>query len=241
MLDAAGKALSQMFSPQFRSVLWKSIGLALLLIALIGIGLQRVFAWLAANGGVWAEGTMGSAAHWPVTGIVWLLSILASLGIIAGAIFLMPAVTAFVASFFVDEIAEQVERAHYADDPPGRALPFLRALIEGTKTALLAIGVYVCAIPFLFFAGAGLIILFLATSYLLGREYFELAAMRFRTPHDAKALRKSNAAYIFLAGMVIAVFVSIPLINLATPIFAMAYMVHIHKRLTGKRIELIEN
>jgi CysZ protein len=39
---------------------------------------------------------------------------------------------------------------------------------------------------------------------------------------------------------VIAVFVSIPLVNLATPIFAMAYMVHIHKRMTGARMELIE-
>jgi uncharacterized protein involved in cysteine biosynthesis len=90
------------------------------------------------------------------------------------------------------------------------------------------------------FAGIGVIILFLANSYLLGREYFELAAMRFRPPQDAKALRKSNAAYIFLAGMVIAVFVSIPLVNLATPIFAMAYMVHIHKRMMSKRVELIE-
>ena len=40
--------------------------------------------------------------------------------------------------------------------------------------------------------------------------------------------------------MVIAVFVSIPLVNLATPIFAMAYMVHIHKRMSGPRVELIE-
>ncbi len=85
-----------------------------------------------------------------------------------------------------------------------------------------------------------MVILFLANAYLLGREYFELAAMRFRTPHDAKALRKANAAYVFLAGMAIAVFVAIPLVNLATPIFAMAYMVHIHKRMTGARVELIE-
>jgi CysZ protein len=34
--------------------------------------------------------------------------------------------------------------------------------------------------------------------------------------------------------------VSIPLFNLATPIFAMAYMVHIHKRMGGPRAELIE-
>ena len=96
--------------------------------------------------------------------------------------------------------------------------------------------VYLCALPFMFFAGLGVIILFLANSYLLGREYFELAAMRFRPPHEAKAMRKTNAAYIFLAGMVIAVFVSIPLVNLATPIFAMAFMVHIHKRMSGKRV-----
>ncbi len=238
MFDAAAKALTQMFSPQFRSVLWKSIGLALLMIVLIGIGLQRVFAWLAANGGVWAEGTIGSAAHGPVTFLVWLLSILASLGIILGAVFLMPAVTAFVASFFVDEIAEQVERTHYAGEAAGRALPFLRAIMEGGKTALLAVGVYICAIPFLFVAGAGLVILYFAASYLLGREYFELAAMRFRSVAEAKAFRKANQTAVFMAGMLIGAFVSIPILNLATPLFGMALMVHMHKKLS-RRTELI--
>jgi CysZ protein len=64
--------------------------------------------------------------------------------------------------------------------------------------------------------------------------------MRFRPPHEAKSMRKANAAYVFLAGMVIAAFVSIPIINLATPIFAMAFMVHLHKKLAGARIELVE-
>jgi uncharacterized protein involved in cysteine biosynthesis len=74
---------------------------------------------------------------------------------------------------------------------------------------------------------------------LLGRQYFEFAAMRFRPPAEAKALRKTHATYIFVAGMAIAVFVSIPLVNLATPVFAMAYMVHIHKRMSGVRAELV--
>ena len=47
MFDAAIKALTQMFSPPFRRVLLKSIGLALILIVLIGIGLNRLFSWLA--------------------------------------------------------------------------------------------------------------------------------------------------------------------------------------------------
>jgi uncharacterized protein involved in cysteine biosynthesis len=53
-------------------------------------------------------------------------------------------------------------------------------------------------------------------------------------------MRKTNAAYLFTAGMFIAAFVSIPIMNLATPIFAMAFMVHVHKKLSGARAELIE-
>ncbi len=240
MIDAAITALSQLFTRPLRAVLMKAVGLALLLIVIIGIVLNRIFSALAASGATWAEQTSGMAPHAAWATLAWVLSIMAGLGIVTGALFLMPAVTAFVGSFFVDEVADAVERDTYPAEPPGHALPFWRALIEGVQFALLALVVYLCALPFVFFAGLGVVILFLANSYLLGREYFELAAMRFRTPHDAKAMRKTNAAYIFLAGMVIAVFVSIPLVNLATPIFAMAYMVHIHKRMSGKRVELIE-
>ena len=240
MLDAAFKALSQLFSQPLRAVLMKAVGLALLLIVIIGIVFNRIFAALAVGGATWAEQATGVASHAVWASFAWVLSIMASLGIVTGALFLMPTITAFVGSFFVDEVAEAVERESYPAESPGKPLPLFRALIEGVKIALLALIVYLGALPFIFFAGIGVIVLFLANAYLLGREYFELAAMRFRTPHEAKALRKHNAPYIFLAGMVIAVFVSIPVVNLATPIFAMAYMVHIHKRMSGARAELIE-
>jgi CysZ protein len=240
MIDAAVKALAQLFSQPLRRVLLKAIGLALLLIIIIGVVLNRIFSALAENGANWAEQSSGFAPHAAWTSLAWVLSIMAGLGIVTGALFLMPAVTAFVGSFFVDEVANVVEHEHYPAEPLGRALPFFRALIEGVKTALLALVIYLCALPFVFFAGLGVLILFLANSYLLGREYFELAAMRFNAPDKAKALRKQNATYVFLAGMAIAVFVSIPIVNLATPIFAMTYMVHIHKRIAGRKVELIE-
>ncbi len=239
MLDAAIKALAQMFTAPMRGVLLKAVALALVLIVVIGIGLERLFSALAESGAGWAEATYGFAPHAAWQALVWVLSFMAGLGILTGALFLMPAVTAFVGSFFVDEIAEAVEREHYPAEPQGRALPFVRALVEGVKFALLALIVYACALPFLLLAGFGLVILFLANSYLLGREYFELAAMRFRRPDEAKTLRKQHAAYVFFAGMSIALFVSIPIVNLATPIFAMAFMVHVHKGLS-KRAELIE-
>jgi uncharacterized protein involved in cysteine biosynthesis len=236
MFDAAIKALTQMFSPPFRRVLLKSIGLGLLLIVLTGIGLNRLFSWMAASGATWAEASVGAHTLWQI--LAWVLSIAATLGIITGALFLMPAVTAFVGSFFVDEIADEVEKTHYPMEPAGTALPLIRAMIEGINTALLAVLVYLCAVPFLFVAGLGLVIMFLANAYLLSREYFLLAAMRFRPPAEAKAMRRTFRTQIFLAGLLIAMFVAIPVVNLATPLFAMAMMVHLHKRLSQRRIEV---
>jgi uncharacterized protein involved in cysteine biosynthesis len=152
----------------------------------------------------------------------------------------MPAITSLVASVFVDDVADHVEREHYPAERPGDALPLGIAIPEGIKTASLTILVYLIALPFVLFAGAGFLIFFFATAWLLGREYFELAAMRFRSPAEAKAMRKDNAATVFTAGLFIAAFVSIPIVNLATPLFGMAFMVHMHKRLSGPRPELIE-
>jgi len=233
MFGDAIEAITQMFSPPLRAVLWKSIGLALALIVLVAVGLDRLIVRLVGSGSASVETTFGPNAHLPVEAIAWLLSVAAGLGIAVGGILLMPAVTAIVASFFADQIAEEVERECYPADPPGVALPLWLALLEGGKTALLAILVYLCAAPFLLFAGLGMVIFFLATAWLLGRAYFELAAMRFRPPAAAKALRRHNATTVYIAGLFIAAFVSIPIVNLATPLFAMAFMVHVHKHIAA--------
>ncbi|WP_024511782.1 sulfate transporter family protein [Bradyrhizobium sp. ARR65] len=240
MIDAAVKALAQMLSPPMRSILWRSIGLALVLISVLAIGLQRLLSWLATSGESWAEAALGPGAHTPLYVLAWVVSVAAGLGIVFGAILLMPAITSLVASLFVDEIADHVEREYYPAERPGTALPFGLAMQEGIKAALLSILVYLIALPFVFVAGVGFIAFFIATAWLLGREYFELAAMRFRPPEEAKAMRRDNAAVIFTAGLIIAAFVSIPIVNLATPLFGMAFMVHMHKRLSGSRPELIE-
>ncbi len=235
MFDDAIKALTQMFSPPLRALLWKSIGLALALVVIFAIAIDRLIIWLIGTGSAAVENGLGPHAHLPANAIAWLLSIAAGLGVIVGGVLLMPAVTALVASFFADQIADEVERACYPADPPGAALPPWRAILEGGKTALLAVVVYICAVPFLLFAGVGAVLFFLATAWLLGREYFELAAMRFQPPDEAKALRRRNAAAVYGGGLLIAAFVSIPIVNLATPLFAMALMVHMHKRLARRK------
>jgi CysZ protein len=80
--------------------------------------------------------------------------------------------------------------------------------------------------------GINAIIFLIANGYLLGREYFELAALRFRPKSEVKALRRRHGGRVFLAGLVIAGLVAIPIINLLTPLFATALMVHLHKSIS---------
>src|SRR6201990_2866164 len=239
MIDAAVKAISQMLSPPMRSILWRSIALALVLITVLAVGLQRLLSWFATYGEGWAEAVLGPGFPTPANAIAWVISIAAGLGVVLGGIFLMPAISSLVASFFVDDVGDLVEREHYPAERPGVALPLGLAMTEGIKTALLTIVVYLVALPFVLVAGAGFLVFFIAPAWLLGKQYFELAAMRFRSPAEAKAMRKYHAATVFTAGLFIAAFVSIPIVNLATPVFAMAVMVHMHKRLSGPDVASI--
>ncbi len=241
MIEAAYRALTQMFTPPLRAVLLKSVGLALAIVVVLVIALQRLLSWLTGEGTQWAQGALGPAAYDPLNWLSWFVAIALGFGLIVGAVMLMPAVTALVASFFSDEIAEIVERQYYPADRPGTALSISRGLIEGVKTAGLALLIYLIAAPFLLLAGFGAIIFFVATAYLLGREYFYLAAMRFHSVPAARMLRRRHRGSVFAAGMFIAAFAMIPIVNLATPLFGTAFMVHFHKRLAGgPRREVIE-
>jgi uncharacterized protein involved in cysteine biosynthesis len=238
MLNDAAKAFAQIFTPQLRAILWKSIGLALVLVVVVAIALQRGMLWLLNWGEVAAQSALGGFQT-PLTIMVWVLTILTGIGIAAGSIFLMPAITSLVASVFVDDVADVVERQSYPNEEPGTALPLMRSVLEGGRAALLSLVVYAVALPFLLFAGFGFVIFFVATAWLLGREYFELAAMRFRPIDEARAMRKAHAGEVFVAGLLIAVLVSIPIVNFITPVFAMAFMVHLHKRLSGPRPQVL--
>src|ERR1700738_243958 len=118
MLDAAVKALTQILSPPMRSILWRSIALALVLITVLAIGLQRLLSWLATSGEGWGEAMLGPNFQPPLNVLSWIVSVAAGFGVVFGAVFLMPAITSLVASFFVDDVAAHVEREHYPRGAP---------------------------------------------------------------------------------------------------------------------------
>ena len=236
MLDAAIKAITQMFSPPLRAVLWRSVRLALAADRRRRLSVRTVLIGLIEHRQRLGRDHARAARTTPAHAIAWLLSIAASLGIMVGSIFLMPAVTALVASFFADQIGDEVEHEYYPADPPGMALPMALAVVEGCRRRCWRLLVYLCAVPLLLFAGFGAVIFFLATAWHAEPGIFRAgrhavpAARRGQGAAQAATPRRS-----IIGGLFIAAFVSIPIVNLATPLFAMAFMVHLHKRLTAAK------
>lgn len=235
ILTAALNALYRLPTPEFRSVLWKSLGLTFLALIALWALLRQFFFWLAWP---WLTGflpTMPSSIDaW--TGWFGLFTAIAAGFILALLLaFLIAPVTALVAGLFLDDVAEVVEREDYSDEPSGTPMPIGRSLVYSLKFLCVVVLGNILALLMLLIPGVNLIAFFIVNGYLLGREFFEFAAMRYRGEDGAKAFREKHRVTVFLAGLVIAAFLAIPLLNLLTPLFAAAMMVHLHKALSGKR------
>ena len=165
---------------------------------------------------------------------------MAGFGLAAGAIFVMPAVTAFVASFFSDEIAAEVEHSHYPADPPGMPVSVWTAVFEGLKTGLLTLLVYLLAMPLLLFAGFGFLGFFVANATCSAGN-ISCSPRCASTPSRRRRRCASAIRHDLPRRLFIAVFVSIPILDPATPLFGMAFMTHMHKKIAGPRRELIKH
>lgn len=219
IFNSASKALFQLFSPSFRTILWKSLGLTIAL--LIGIWLAFDMAYSA------FLLPMIGVGSWMASIVSWLLGA----GLVLGLGFLIAPVTSIFGGFFIDDIAAAVEQKHYPNYIAGRPLEASKAALLSLKFTLLVISTNLLALLLLLVPGINLMVFFVANGYLLGREYFQFASLRFMSPDDADRLRQKNKGTVFVAGLVIAGFLTIPLLNLLTPLFAAAFMMHVFKKL----------
>lgn len=230
IIDAARAAFGHLFSAPFRGVLFKSLGLTVLVLVVLWLALNALFGWLALP---WLEALLPGNSGWSGW-IGTIAAILTGLALALGLALLIAPVTAVVAGFFLDDVAELVERIDYPADPPGRALPALTSLVLSLKFFAIVIVGNLIALLLLLVPGVNIGAFFIVNGYLIGREFFEFAAMRFRPEAEAKELRRRNAGTVFLAGLVIAAFMAVPLLNLLSPLFACAMMVHLHKAVAGR-------
>ncbi len=222
ILTAFFKAVAQLLDRRFRRVLWRGIGLTIALLVTIYAMLLQLIEWLTASPislpGIGEVTWLGDLLSWGSLGIMIVLSI-----------FLMVPVASAITSLFLDEVAQAVEDKHFPHLP---AVPRI-SFFEGLRDTVNFLGVLVAAnvLAFILYAMlpfAAVFIFYALNGYLLGREYFQLAAMRRIGRAGAKELRKKHKGTIWLAGCLMAVPLSFPLINLVIPILGAATFTHLY-------------
>ena len=213
MIGAFGKTLSQIFSKPFRSILWRSLGMTLLLLVTLGAV------------GLWGTGYI------PNLGIGWadtIIDVLIDAAVIVGLIFLVIPVTAIFIPLFLDEVGQAVEERHFPASIGPRKQGIIEGLWLGIKGLFVLLAVNLVALPLVFLLpGFGFVIFLVVNGFLLGREFFEAAAVRHYAPAQIKQLRKRHSGRVFVAGMAVAALLAIPIVNILVPLFGTAFMVHV--------------
>ncbi|MBL3551470.1 uncharacterized protein involved in cysteine biosynthesis [Rhodovulum sulfidophilum] len=229
ILTAFLKTLGQIGDRAFRRVLLLGIGLSVLLLAAIYAVIFFLIGWLVPD--TLTLPWIGEI-HWVdniLSGASFLLMIVMS-------VFLMVPVASAFTGIFLDDVAEAVEARHYPDLPPATPIPLLDQIRDSIGFLGVVLGVNLVALVLYFFVGPVAPFLFWAVNgFLLGREYFQMAAMRRLGRQGARDLRRRHGATIFLAGLLMAVPLSLPLVNLVIPILGAAVFTHLVNRLIEAR------
>lgn len=209
------KAFAQLSDRRFRRVVLFSCLLAALLLAL-----------LAAGAG-WALGRL--------TGIGWLdiaAGFAGGIAAFAAAAMLFPAAAAALQGLFLESAVRAVEARHYSNLGAPNAQGWGETLRQTLFFVGAALGLNLLLLPvWLFVPPLGLLLFWLGNGWLCGREYFEAAALRRLDPEAARTLRRRCRYRIWLAGIVIAWLMTVPLVNLAAPAIGTAFMLHRFERL----------
>jgi uncharacterized protein involved in cysteine biosynthesis len=148
---------------------------------------------------------------------------------------MVPVASAFT-SLFLDEVAEAVERRHYPALPPARRQPWGEALGDGLKFLGVIVAANLAALVlYILIPPAAAFIFFGMNGWLLGREYFQLAAIRRMSPAQARDLRRRHSGEIWMGGALMALPLTVPILNLLVPVLGAATFTHLVQRLAERR------
>ncbi len=180
MIDDALASLREIFSPPFRAVLLKSLGLTL-------AAARHVVA------GIGAPRDLGDDRRRALVRRRALAQdrrsrLRRGSGFFVGLIFLIAPVSMLVAGFFLDELADHVEAEHLSAGRRGQAAPALASMVLALKFSAVALLINLLAFALWLLPGVNALIFVVANAYLFGREYFQLAALRFLPLEAARDL-----------------------------------------------------
>jgi CysZ protein len=215
MFKSAGRALQMIFEPALFGVVLKSFLLTFVIFAALFIGAEY------------------GAQHLPALHWHWLnvfLDLLAPVLVIVLAFLLGAPVAAIFASLYLGRVASVIEKKYYAGDVPAPGAPVFASLMIALRLLAWIVVVSLALLPVdVALPIVGSLAALVANGWLLGREYFELAALRHLPRDKVDAMRKRHGAGILGAGLVIAALAEIPVVNFVAPLFGAAFMVHVFK------------
>src|SRR5258706_4407396 len=220
MLNVLGKAIGQLADPRLRRPIWLTLAASLAV-----VGALVAASWLL-------------LARLSLIGIGWLdaaIDLLAGAGVVVVAWLLFPATIAVVVGFFLDQVAAAVERRYYPELGPSRTQPIGEQVAGGLRFALVALGLNLLALP-LYLAGIFLpplnvFVFYGLNGYLLGREFYELVALRRFDQRQVRFLRRAHGGRMFPAGVVLSFLFTVPFVNLVAPVHAPPLLVHLFQTL----------
>jgi CysZ protein len=216
-LVSVRRAASLIFDPAFRGMVIRSVLFTVLLFA-AGLALTE-----------WGLAQLPVLGNPAVNHILELLApvlFIFLLGALGGP------VTALFGSLFLDKFATGIEAREYPRDTPGGSGAFLVTLKAGLRLTALVLGADIALLPLdIGLPGVGELMSLLVNGWLLGREYFEMTALRHVPLADADALRRANGGVILLGGVLISLLSVIPGLDLIAPLFGTALMVHLFKQI----------
>lgn len=219
-------AVGQMGDPRFRWVLIQGVGLTLALLFAAYFLIFQGVQWL-----------LPECFGLPWVGEVCIIEAILSWGsvllMLVLSVFLMVPVASAFTGIFLDDVMDAVEEKHYPSLPPAPRVPlgetlreamgFLGVIIVANIAALV---LYVTPLaPFVFYGLNG---------FLLGREYYRMIAVRRLGRAAAKSAYRKNFGTVWLAGALMAVPLTVPLVNLLVPILGVATFTHLFHRLEGR-------
>ncbi len=227
ILTAFFKALAQISDPRFRRVLL--LGIALTVALLFG-----AYAGLLGLLNLFFPDSLSLPLIGEVTWVDDLLSWSSILLMLILSVFLMVPVASAITSMFLEDVAQAVEDRHYPSLPPATPVSLYQAFRDTVNfLGVLIVANLLAFVLYAMFPPSAVFIFWALNGYLLGREYFQIAAMRRVGRDGAKALRKAHAGTIWLAGGLMAVPLSVPVLNLVVPILGAATFTHLFHLLQG--------
>lgn len=221
MLTALCRAFYALSTRPLRRIVALSLTLAILTFALL---------WLA------VASVLYNIAFFDWRPLNWLVDLMGGLAVLALSWLFFPAVVTLIMGLFLERIATAVEALDFPGCSPPRRQSIGETLGAMLRLTALTLLLNLLALPaYLLLPGINLFLFLALNGYLLGREYFEVVALRRLDAAATKVARNRFGLRVFLGGVVIAALFALPLVNLVAPVIATAFMLHVFEAL--RRVE----